>query len=125
MKIRNGFVSNSSSSSFAIIGTRVCLNESQINELVNYYGIKDADDMEYYERFEAVTNAIESEIKEQGLDIEAVDSEDESFYIGIVPVASQELMDSVTLKIKSALKNNPHINTDNMKVSLQHGEYNY
>jgi hypothetical protein len=86
MKIRTGFVSNSSSSSFCIYG--VCLTEDDFKSFMQKIKEEFKDERDSYE-------AIDSYVYEKKLGLETHSIEGYSFYVG---KSIQEMNDSETKK---------------------------
>lgn len=83
MKIRNGFVSNSSSSSFIIVG--IC-NKSKIQALLKKIGWDSEKDDDWYDRIEEMFNSINhGQYEKDGL-IYIWGSEKYPMYVGINPL---------------------------------------
>ena len=84
MKTRNGFVSNSSTSSFIIVGTRM-----EKDEFLNYIGIENTEEVNIYDI-----------INENDFDGDAVFDDDECIYFGEYIHGSESFRDCPSFEIK-------------------------
>ena len=103
MKIRNGFVSNSSSSSFVIYG--VCLDEKKIFEMAKdtFYDLSDMDkdDLEDLDAYELLNELLQLELYK---DLFFASDGDGRYYVGASYTDFKD--DETYLEFKDRIKQN-------------------
>ena len=132
MKIRNGFVSNSSTSSFAVFGVIIEKFEPFYKKITGKKKTKlpkvmDDDDGEVYELAQQMAAEMEKILKAQGLDLDITVTDgyeefnpDNAFVIGKDLDSVNETEDPLATIVKA--RESLHLIMGDMKPKFYHGE---
>jgi len=115
MKIRNGFVSNSSSSSFCLYGYHVNDNEEFIEEIKNYIDSDKLNEI-VYDEYYIDSYSLESYIKDDMISV--ISDYDDDIFIGVNNISIPEDMTLIQIKdyIISVINNKLGINIEKRKI---------